>query len=343
MIRRLLKFCIVAVIGFSIVVYHMFFGTMTTLEEQVQFFVEPGDTVSSIAKRLEQEGIIDNALFFRAYLKLKGLDKNINAGRYLLDGDISVRSLAADLANPQKREEITVTIFPGWDVRDVAKQLSALGFGSQERIIQLLGEPATRYPNGFETELDLSGYSMLESKPKDVGLEGYLGADTFQVFANSTVEQVIHKLLAHRQSEYDRLKMKLLLQGRTWHDTLTLASVLEREVRTPEDKAKVANLFERRLAENWAFQADSTVHYIFGGNGSVFTSGSERASDNPWNTYVYPGMPPGPISMPGIESIEAVLNQTKNTHSFFLTDLQGNVHYSDTLDEHNKKVYQYLR
>lgn len=343
MIKRLIKLAFLFILAFIIVVYQMFFSTVATLEEQKQFFVQKGDTVADIATQLEEEGVIKNSTLFRIYLKLKGLDTNILAGRYLLDGKISIKSLANDLTNPEKREEITITIFPGWDVRDVAKQLSELGFGSRQRVYNLLGEPATVYPNGFTTELDLSLYPMLKNKPANVGLEGYLGADTFQIFVNSTLEEVIHKLLAHRQSEIDELVLTLVWQDRNIHKTLTLASILEREVKTFEDKKIVANLFERRLAENWAFQADSTVHYVHGGNGSVFTSGNERASRNPWNTYVHPGLPPGPISMPGIESVRAVLEQTPNSYSYFMTDPKGNVYYASTLEGHNENVYRYLR
>ncbi len=104
----------------------------------------------------------------------------------------------------------------------------------------------------------------------------------------------------------------------------------------------MADLFLRRLEKGWALQADSTVHYISGRNGDVFTKKTERDVDSLWNTYKYPGLPPGPISTPSIESIMAVVYPKANPYWYFLTDLEGGVHYGKTLDEHNTNRFTYL-
>jgi len=123
---------------------------------------------------------------------------------------------------------------------------------------------------------------------------------------------------------------------------LTLASIVEREVRGERDRKKVADIFWRRLDMNWALQADSTVHYAVGKTGNVFTSKEDRDSLSPWNTYKYPGLPLGPISNPDLESIMASIYPEPNEYYYFLTDEEGVVHYGKTLEEHNENRRKYL-
>jgi UPF0755 protein len=114
-----------------------------------------------------------------------------------------------------------------------------------------------------------------------------------------------------------------------------MASLLEREVRSPADKKKVSDLFWRRYAMGWALQADSTVHYVHGKKGDVFTTSAERKIDSPWNTYKYPGLPIGPISTPSLNAIMAAIYPEKNEYWYFLTTPEGEVKYAKTLEEHN--------
>jgi UPF0755 protein len=206
----------------------------------------------------------------------------------------------------------------------------------------LTGYPAQYGEIGFK---GLSEYPYIASKPKNVSLEGYMMPDTFRIYKNATVEDVIRRLLSERTKQiplawYDEVKR----QGRDMHDVFTMASVLQKEVRGSESKKLAADLFWRRLDTNWAMQSDATVHYIFGTPDSVFTSDSERDSKNPYNTYEYPGLPPGPISTPSLESLEAAIFPTKNDYWFFLTTLDtGEVIFSKTVEEHTRNVYIYLR
>jgi len=122
-----------------------------------------------------------------------------------------------------------------------------------------------------------------------------------------------------------------------------MASILEREVRSKDDKAIVSDLFWRRYNLNWALQADSTVHYAVRKKGDVFTTREDRDSVSPWNTYKYPGLPLGPISSPSLGSIMAAIYPEGNNYWYFLTDSDGAVHYAKNLDEHNQNVQKYLR
>nr|MBP7992627.1 endolytic transglycosylase MltG [Candidatus Magasanikbacteria bacterium] len=204
----------------------------------------------------------------------------------------------------------------------------------------LLGKPAEyAIPNISPTKI-----SWIASKPSRVSLEGYLAPDTYSIYNNATLEEVVDKLLTHREDQLLPLMPEIVKSGRSLHEIMTMAALLEREVRTPKDKAIVADIFWKRHDVNMGLQADSTVHYATAKEGSVFTSNADRASANPWNTYKYPGLPPGPIATPSLASIEAAIRPTKNDYWYFLTTLDtGEVKYGKTLAEHNANVQKYLR
>jgi len=251
------------------------------------------------------------------------------------------------------RPEITITIIPGWDLRDVAKYLVKIGLASStEQVYQLVGEPATDYrlKKNVVSTPDLQPDPdwqdlMLKNKPGYVSYEGYLAPETYRVYQDASLSEVVDKLMKQRAKEFldnyyassnsETFKHNI-------YEVLTMASILEREVRNLEDKKLVADIFWRRLKKNWALQADSTVHYAVAKEGNVFTSSKDRQVDSLWNTYKYPGLPPSPICNPGLDSIKAALTPTKNDYWYFLTDKQGVVYYAKTLEEQNLNKYKYL-
>ncbi|MFH0928244.1 MAG: endolytic transglycosylase MltG, partial [bacterium] len=178
-------------------------------------------------------------------------------------------------------------------------------------------------------------FPFLTDKPAMVSLEGYLFPDTYRFAMNATAEDIVRRLLR----EFDRkftmeLRAEAADQKRSIFEVVVLASLLEREVQSDSDKAKVADLFLRRLDAKWALQADSTVNYATGGT-SPSISLEETRFDSPYNTYLYRGLPIGPISNPGLASLRAALHPEKNEYWFFLTTPTGEVRYGRNLDEHN--------
>lgn len=242
------------------------------------------------------------------------------------------------------RPEITLTIIPGWNLRQVAEYLVIKGYASSTKnVYKLTGEPARE--NNFEdstTTLDLAD-GLLSARPVGLSLEGYLAPETVRFFADASLETVIEKFYAIRKKE---ITSEMFAKAKTLHKNfnqiLTMASLLEEEVKSFTDKKMVADILWRRYQKNWALQLDSTVHYVVGKTGTVFTTGKEREVDSPWNTYKYPGLPLGPICNPSIESIKATLEPTANSYWYFLTGKDGKVYYAKTLEEHNaNKRYLY--
>lgn len=315
--------------------YSEIHSAVAQASDSVTFTVEEGETVRALGERLDEERVIRNAALFRWYVRLTGKDTDIHFGTFTVERPITLARVVAALAEPMTNEK-TITILPGWDLRDIAEYFIAEEIVAlDEALYAMAGQPAVRPTHSIFSTTDW----VFQAKPIELSIEGYIAPETYRIFSNASAEDVLEKLLAQRKKEIETLG----IEARDLHDALTLASIVEREVRGQEDRRMVADIFLRRNALGWALQADSTVHYAVGKKGDVFTTNADRASKNAWNTYEYPGLPPGPISTPSIESIAAVLNPLENDYWYFLTDLDGNVHYAKTLGGHEANAERYLR
>jgi UPF0755 protein len=307
--------------------------------EAVRFDVLPGESAAALGEKLEDAGVVKSATFFRLFAGIRGIDRRIQAGTYTVQPPVTLARVLATLGNPERRGEKTITIIPGWDLRDIAEYLEQEGVASSTEFYRIAGEPARLKIPAYQ---DLP--SVLSGKPSAVSLEGYLAPNTYRIFADATGEDIIQKLAEARAGEWDsEMLMLLAASKRTMHDVLTMASIVEREVRGSLDRREVADIFWRRLDAGWGLQADSTVHYAVGKKGDEFTTKDDRGRDIPWNTYKYAGLPPGPISNPSVESIRAALQPEENNFWYFLTTLEGDVKYAKTIEEHNRNVARYLR
>ncbi len=254
------------------------------------------------------------------------------------------------------RPEVTITLLPGWNLRQIGDYLVKMNLASStESLFDITGTPAeirskrAGPPPNLVPEL-----TVVSRKPATISFEGYLAPETYQVFVDASLESIVKKLLDQRATELANLAIEEAgLQRRifgsgkglpnlTIHDVMTMASIVEREAQTLEDKKIVAGILWQRAAAGVALQVDSSVHYIVARTGDVFTTSEERAIDSLWNTYKYPGLPPGPISIPSVTSIKATLDPTSTDYWYFLTGNDGKMYYGKTLDEHNQNRFKYL-
>lgn len=336
----ILLFCVVLGVWFA---YVQFFTEPDTApEETITFVVNTNMTARDIATKLFDDRLIRDPKMFLLYLRAKKLDTKIHAGEFVLTPPFTITRIVETIIQETSKEEVSYTIIPGWTIRDVAEYFVTKGLATTTAdVYQYIGTPLG-YAEPTLSEIDT--LETIERKPDGLSLEGYLRPDTYRFYASDTIETVLKRFVVERDKEFSLDDFqKISGQGRSLHQVLTVASIVEREVRTKEDKRKVADIFWRRYDVGMGLQADSTVHYITGERGNVFTSAGDRNIDSPWNTYKYSGLPPGPISIPSWETIEATLNPEANEYWFFLTDFDGGVHYGRTLDEHNQNVQTYLR
>ncbi len=308
----------------------------------VTITVLPAETMQDVAEHLKTNRAIVSETLFGVYARLSRLDRKLQAGTFVIDSPASIARITKALTEPQIREERVITIIPGWSLRDIATYFEKEGIATSGELYALTGKPAEKKSGqvGFGVPVQI-----LSALPSDISMEGYLAPNTYRIFVGEPLMQTLERLVAEREEEITpELLQGITKSGRTFHQILTMASILEREVPHENDMAKVADLFWRRFDADWGLQADSTVHYATGKEGDVFTTARDRASDNEWNTYKWKGLPPGPISTPSIEAIRAAIFPEKNDAWFFLTTLDtGEVKYGKTLEEHNANVRKYLR
>ncbi len=324
----------VSVIAGSILYWHVY--RTNTLSDSITVELKEGEGVRTLADHLEEKKVIGSAAVLRKYLTFKGLDRSIQTGIYTFTPPFSVARIADALSHPEQNE-VSITIIPGWDLREISEYLETKQLGTQEIIAALVGKSAVRYTKAVPRPESIKKYTLAKHIPENASLEGYLAPETYRVFANASLEQVVEKLFAYRDSQFtEQMYTDIALSKRSVHEIMIMASLLEREVRGPEDRKKVADLFWRRYDIGWALQADSTVHYLVNKKGNVYTTQKDRETDSPWNTYKYPGLPEGPISTPSISSLMAAIYPEKNDAWYFLTTGDGRVLYAKTLEQHNQ-------
>lgn len=242
------------------------------------------------------------------------------------------------------RSEMNITIIPGWNLRQVAIYFENLGKFQQEEITEYVGLPSVDYrgdiKNAPKIDLDLK---ILKDKPAYVSYEGYLAPETYRVYSDATVKDIVEKLLREREKQITlEMWSDIEKSGHSFFEILTMASLVEKEARTPEDMATVADIFWRRNKMKWALQSCATVNYVTGKSDPA-VSGKDKGVDSFYNTYKYPGLPLGPIGNPSLKAVKAALYPAKNDYWYFMSDPEGNMHYAKTLVEHNINVAKYLR
>lgn len=253
---------------------------------------------------------------------------------------------------PPPRKEIDITIIPGWSLRNIADDWTKNGIiKSSEELYNLLGKPAYNYKAVGKSAPDLnfvtaSGtpiYPLLLEKPSGVSYEGFLYPDTYRVYADAKLEEVLRKIFDNLEEKISPvLRAEIKKQGKTFFEVLTMASVVQREAPSKEDMAMVADIFWRRYRQDWALQSCATVNYITGKNDPGVTD-ADRSVDSLFNTYKYRGLPLGPISNPSVAAIEATVYPKANNYWYFMAGKDGVTRYAKTLEEHNRNVYKYLR
>lgn len=310
------------------------------------FTVKEKEGVDTIGDNLLTAKLIRNQLVFKLLIKGKGAEGKIQAGEYRLSPSYSTRKIVNLLVSGEGLSgEEQITIIEGWTNVEIGKMLAEKGMSTVEEWQKAAGYPATYYNSKSKLPLptDFSDkYGFLADKPENVGLEGYLYPDTYRIFKNSSLNDIIVKMLDNFDHKFiPEIRAEISAQNKTIFQVIILASILEKEMTTEKDRRLAADIFWRRLEINMPFQSDATVNYITK-KGTTRPSREDTELDNPYNTYRYYGLPPGPICNPSMESIKAAVNPLKNDYWFFLAAPTGEIIYSKNYEEHQKNIYKYL-
>jgi len=297
---------ILALSGFFII--SLWYGSklpkdINATEEKI-FSIEKGQSFFQIADNLEEEGLIKNSLYFKAYVLLEGHSRSLQAGEYFLSPSMSLPQIVQKIVSGDTAS-ITVTIPEGFTVKQIEERL------------------------GF----DLPGEN----------LEGFLFPDTYRFPLNISGQEAVDRM----KENFDRklteeMKEEIEKQGKTIFEIVTMASLIEREVRTLEDKKLVSGVLWKRLEIGMPLQVDATIVYITGKQ-TTRVSLQDLQIDSPYNTYKYRGLPVGPICNPGLDSIIAAIYPEESQYWYYLSAPDGITHFSRNLQEHNIAKAKYLR
>lgn len=306
------------------------------------FEVKKGESVRGIADDLKANNLIRSSAVFRLYARIRNISRNIQAGSYTLQRDMSMRRVLNVLSEDASSAEEVITIPEGWTVQDIAAYLEGRGLSSSPGF---LGATRNDYSNIFSFLSD----RPTDKKKNDNQLEGYLFPDTYRLYKDAIADDVIRKMLGNFDRKLTKdMRNEIILQRKTIYEVVTMASLIEKEVKSLEDKALVAGILWKRLQLKIALQVDASIIYIKTHGRSQLNDGEkvlyeDLKIDSPYNTYTYRGLPPGPISNPGLESIEAAIYPKQSAYLFYISAPDGKTIYSKTLEEHNAAVAKYLR
>ncbi len=300
--------------------------------------IAPNTAASYVAENLVAEKLIPFSALFVGYVRLTGTADDLKVGTFTLKQGTSVAEIVRILSSAT-RVERRITLLEGWGIREMGEYLVAQGaLKSADEWYAVVGTPPSV---GVTTHaMSFSDFPMISAMTKDTTLEGFLFPDTYRIAADATAKEIARRMLVNFEFRFPYAEVERL--GKTPYEVVTLASIIEREVRSDEDRKIVADIFLRRLKEGMALQADSTVNYVTGKKTPSISS-ADRDIDSPWNTYQNRGLPPSPISNPSLSAIKAVLSPTPNAYVYFLTDSEGGVHYARTFAEHIANKERYLR
>lgn len=307
---------VVAFLGaFTIVLMAFMFKTPTHFPVRTVVSIEEGATLDEVAADFKKNGVINSRTFFTLYTRLTGNDDNIVAGDYYFTHRQSLFSVADRVTTGDYGlVPVSVTIPEGATVYQIADILSE--------------------------HLDNRSFDKREFVRLAEPLEGYLFPDTYSFQPNTEERKIIDVMKENFATKVEEMHSEIEQFGRPLGEVIIMASLLEKEARTERSRKIIAGILWKRLDMDMPLQVDAVFPYINGKNTFELTH-DDLDEESPYNTYRYKGLPIGPIANPGLDSIKAAVNPIETDYLFYLSDMEGNMHYAENFEQHkyNKRIY----
>ena len=307
----------------------------------VSFVIEPGETATGIAARLEEEGLVHDASLFKTYVRFHDLDANLEAGEHILRRTMNMEDVAHELLYAQLRET-QITIVPGWRIEEIAEMLAEDTAINADEFLLV-------------ARTGMFNYAFLADRPAGSSLEGYLVADTYRIPMDADATALIERLLGMFDQRVTLdMRRDAAARGLSIHQLVTLASIVEREALLDEERPIVASVYLNRIAERLPeadgyLRADPTYQYARGYDPASdrwwagFAVEDVTQLDDRYNTFLYKGLPPGPICSPSLASLKAVVYPAETDYLYFYAkqDGSGSHAFAETYEEHlaNQALY----
>lgn len=301
---------VVAVVALAVLLFlpPLYFprGALLTIPENASF--------KETADLLEEKNVIRSSFTLRVLARLSGSDRSINAGRYLFETPESVITVLLRLSKgAHGLPSVRVTFPEGISVREMGAILRA----------QLANFDEAAW-------LEAAGQ-----------YEGYLFPDTYSFYKDSSLSEVIARMRENFTKRTEALRVEAQERNVSFDDLVIMASLIEKEANTEEDRHIVSGILWSRIEEGVALQVDAVFPYIRE-NPDHIPNGDDPETESPYNTYLNRGLPPGPISNPGLEALDSALNPTETDYFYYLTGKDGNMYYAEDFEGHKRNRAQYL-
>ncbi len=336
--------CILVALGMLLSFSHSVFTEVPVSYEQRTVVITPGETVKQISADLVSRDIVLNDFWFRTYVWLTRNEGRFIAGTFALPTELNATELVNILTTRGEQETYTIQILEGWGIQDIGDYLEKRDLFSKEALYALVGNPLEDNTLNKEYYLGQADiYADLLTKKAGKSAEGYLFPDTYEIFKNATLADIVSKMFGNfnRKVTPDMIA-EAERQGKDFYDVLIMASIIEAEVPHEEDRAIVSDIFWSRLEAGVALQSDATLNYAIRGDNPSLTF-EQLKIDSPYNSYLYRGLPPAPIGNPGVSAIQAALYPADTDYFYFLSKPDGETVFSSTLEQHNAAKNKYLR
>ena len=320
--RKILIILLLAVFG---ALGWLAWAVFTPVTPMGQKFVllRPGYSTRKIASELKAAGVIENE---RAFLIWHSFHRkrSMKAGEYLFEKTATLADIHDRLAHGDIFVH-TVVIPEGYTMFDIAQAVEQAGLGSQEEFLRVA----------------MSGTDLIQDvSPEARSLEGYLFPDTYEFTRTQSVREIVAVMVHHFRQVANAIGLTSEV-----HPTVIMASIVEKETANANERSMVASVYYNRLTKRMALDADPSVIYaeLLAGVYQGALHHADMQVNSPYNTYRYPGLPPGPIGNPGRSALEAAMHPAKSDYLYFVSDGQGHHRFARNLQEHNKNVTAYRR
>lgn len=288
--------------------------------------ISKGMSFRALADSLEIHGIIRNKWSFSLAGRMLGLTKSIRVGKYLFYSGISNESLLRDISKGKSRIVTAVTIPEGWRLEQIAQRYAKELGVDADRFLRLCSDTAFLRRQGVEVN----------------SAEGYLLPETYSFYWQPDEEEIVKRMIEGLFTFYvDSLRERQTALKVSLHQVLTLASIVEAESVTEEERPRIAGVYWNRLKKNMRLEADPTVQYALGRERRLLYRDLDISS--PYNTYRRKGLPPGPINNPGKASILATLYPEEHSYLYFVSNGYGGHRFASSYSEHQRNVQLYRK
>ena len=353
--RKLVKATLILIVAFVILFLaaggsgsYAFFYYKTNLKpvnsaaNSIIYVIEPGDTIKTLGKRLEKDGLIRNANVFELAARINNKTA-LASGAYEISAAMTTGEILTVLTNSKNaiHDTIVVTLREGWWAKDIAKAISEKCNISSDALLNLWHDP--EFINSLSNDYWFISSDIIEEGER-VYLEGYLYPDTYEFYRDSSAEEITRRLLNRFGELVEPLRPAIEANKMSLDEIVTLASIVQFESGNYQDMPIIAGVFMNRLNQGMKLQSSVTICYTI----YNYTDSREcelaknREIKSPYNTYMYNGLPLGPILNPTIKAIEAVINYQKTDYMYFIGK-DGITYYAKTLAEHEANIDKYLR